>query len=151
MSKRVTAPAAAVDFVDIRWYHAARSGSDAAVPADTAATGPALRTLRTDFDRASGPRHRVGIVAGETDSGAAPATQQQTTAVGALHLIDNSLTLLENDATSVDWWDLCNGPDSTPDGSWGALGLLSSGTCPSDQPGRAPGHRTDRGLHRHRR
>lgn len=128
--------AAAVDFVDIHWYHAARGGSDAAVLADTAATGPALRTLRADLDRASGPRHRIGIVAGETNSGVAPATQQQTTAVGALYLIDNNLTLLESGATAVDWWALYNGPNSTPDGGWGDLGLLSSGTCPWDQPGK---------------
>ncbi|MCC3767514.1 hypothetical protein [Streptomyces sp. UNOC14_S4] len=126
----------AVDFVDIHWYHAARAGSDAGVLADTAAIGPTLRALRTDLDRASGPRHRLDIVAGETNSGAATATRQQTGAVGALHLIDNNLTLLENGATAVDWWALYNGPNSTPDGGWGDLGLLSSGGCPSDQPGR---------------
>ncbi|MFE6685036.1 hypothetical protein ACFVFQ_01020 [Streptomyces sp. NPDC057743] len=127
--------AAAVDFADIHWYHAARSGSDAAVLADTAATGPALRTLRADLDRAAGPRHRIGIVVGETNSGALGAPQQ-TGAVGALYLLDNNLTLLESGASAVDWWALYNGPNSTPDGGWGDLGLLSSGTCPADQPGR---------------
>ncbi|GAA0396769.1 hypothetical protein [Streptomyces luteireticuli] len=128
--------AAAVDFADIHWYHAARTGgSDAAVLADTASVGPALRTLRKDLDRASGPRHRIAVVAGESNSAAVPATRQQDTAVGALYLLDDNLALLENGASAVDWWALYNGPNSTADGGWGDLGLLSSGTCPGEKPG----------------
>jgi alpha-N-arabinofuranosidase len=123
-----------IDFADVHWYPSPALGSsDAAILASTATIGPALQTLRSQLDRASRPGHRLGIVVGETNSAALP-TQQQVTAVGALYLLDDNLTLLENGATTVDWWALYNGPLAADDGGWGDLGLLSSGLCPVDQP-----------------
>ncbi|MBS2539108.1 hypothetical protein KGQ20_40810 [Catenulispora sp. NF23] len=43
---------------------------------------------------------------------------------------------MQHGASAVDWWVLYSGPNSTSDGGWGDLGLLSSGTCPVDQPGK---------------
>ncbi|MEU4848143.1 hypothetical protein [Streptomyces gilvosporeus] len=127
--------AKAVDFVDIHWYHTTFSGKfdDASVLADTANTAPVLKALRADLDRASGPRHHIGIVAGESNSGVFP-TQQQDNAVGALYLLDSNLSLLENGVSDIDWWALYNGPSATKDGGWGDLGLLSSGKCLGGQP-----------------
>ncbi|GGU96814.1 alpha-L-arabinofuranosidase [Streptomyces albospinus] len=127
--------AKAVDFVDIHWYHPTFSGKfdDASVLADTARTAPVLKALRASLDQASGPRHHIDIVAGESNSGVFP-TQQQDNAVGALYLLDSNLSLLESGVSDVDWWALYNGPSSTKDGGWGDLGLLSSGKCPWDQP-----------------
>ncbi|MEU7168581.1 hypothetical protein AB0A70_28710 [Streptomyces morookaense] len=123
--------AGAADFADVHWYHAAFSHkqSDADVLADTAAAGPVLRALRADLDRASGRGHRIGITVGEANSAALNATQQQDNAVGALYLLDNNLSLLENGASAVDWWALYNGPLNTETVNWGDLGLLSSGAC----------------------
>ncbi|GAA2279196.1 MULTISPECIES: hypothetical protein [Kitasatospora] len=120
--------AAVVDFVDIHWYHSRFLSTDAAVLADTAANPPVINALRADLDHASGPGRRIDIVVGETNVNAEDDPRQQT-AVGALYLLDNNLSLLENGASNVSWWALYNGPAAAAGGGWGDLGLLSSGDC----------------------
>lgn len=127
----------AVDFVDVHWYQAryAKATTEAELLADTVATTPAMAAMRASLDHASRPGHRLDIVAGETnlDNEGDP---RQRSAAGALYLLDSNLSLMENGVSRVDWWALCNGPQTAGGGSaWGDLGLLSSGTCPADWSG----------------
>ncbi|MFI9325785.1 hypothetical protein ACIGXI_39225 [Kitasatospora aureofaciens] len=127
----------AIDFVDVHWYHARYAGAktEALLLADAAATAPAMATVRSALDRASGPGHRIDIVAGETNLNN-EGDPRQRTAAGALYLLDSNLSLLENGVSQVDWWALYNGPEGGKD--WGDLGLLSSGTCPAHWSGLQP-------------
>ncbi len=124
-----------IDFVDVHWYNAAVGGvsSDAGVLADTSHVAPAMASLRAELDSVSGRRQHISIVAGETNS-ATIARQQQDGPVGALFLLDDNLALLDNGVSSIDWWGLYDIPRAGTDGSWGDLGLLSSGTCPAGTP-----------------
>ncbi|MFJ9841654.1 hypothetical protein ACIRYZ_14525 [Kitasatospora sp. NPDC101155] len=131
----------AIDFVDVHWYHARYAGAttDDKLLADTAATAPAMATVRAALDRVSAPGHRIDIVAGETNLNNTGDPRQRT-AAGALYLLDSNLSLLDNGVSRVDWWALYNGPQWTEDGrkEWGDLGLLSSGECPSGWTGPQP-------------
>ncbi|MFF9644958.1 hypothetical protein [Kitasatospora aureofaciens] len=133
--------AAAIDFVDVHWYHARYAGAttEAALLADTSATARVTATVRTALDRASGPGHRIDIVAGETNLNNVGDPRQRGTA-GALYLLDSNLSLLENGVSQVDWWALYNGPGlfGKNNDQWGDLGLLSSGECPANWSGAEP-------------
>lgn len=131
--------AQAIDFVDVHWYHAWFAGArtEARLLADTAATAPAMATLRTQLDRASGRGHRIDVIAGETNL-SPKGDPRQRTAAGALYLLDSNLSLLENGVSQVDWWALYNGPQRSGTDGWGDLGLLSSGECPANWSGPQP-------------
>lgn len=129
----------AIDFVDVHWYHAhyAKAVTEADLLADTAATAPAMATVRAALDQVSAPGHRIDIVAGETNLNN-EGDPRQRNAAGALYLLDSNLSLLENGVSRVDWWALYNGPQPAGDKDWGDLGLLSSGTCPAHWTGPQP-------------
>jgi hypothetical protein len=115
-----------VDFVDFHYYPFT-STSDSALLALPRTIAPSVAALRQLVGADSeGPRHHVDLIAGETNSAAAPSPQQ-VSMVNALYLADDNLTLLEDGVRTVDWWALYNGGTaSTSD-----LGLLSSGRCAS--------------------
>jgi hypothetical protein len=124
----LTTAGRAVDFVDLHWYPYGPQPDFYTPVRDIPATLAATRTL---VDPIVGPH--VRIVVGETNS-AIEAGTQQTSESNAVYLADDELSLLENGASSVDWWDLHNGsPNNDVD-----LGLLSSGATLSSGPGPQP-------------
>jgi hypothetical protein len=117
---RIAGPA--IDFVDLHWYPSTFLGSDQATLLASADAIPTImQDMRTTVDRLAGPR--VAITIGETNS-AVTGGPDQIAPFNALFLAEHALTMLANDAESVDVWALYNGNYGAGD-----LGLLASGDC----------------------
>jgi Cellulose binding domain len=124
----VLAPRA--DFLVFHWYPGASSSSVAnmlTTPSLVAGAVSQLRSLINQFGGANAPN--VQIMVTETNS-----TLSKTSQPAALFAADNTMTMLENGITSVDWWNTHNGmgtPSSNPDGSldYNDEGVLSNASC----------------------
>jgi alpha-N-arabinofuranosidase len=126
---RIAGPA--IDFVDLHWYPSTFVGSDQATLLGSADAIPTImQDVRATVDQLAGPR--VAITIGETNS-AITGGPDQIAPFNALFLAEHALTMLENEADSVDVWALHNGDDGSGD-----LGLLASGDCAGCAPDDTP-------------
>jgi alpha-L-arabinofuranosidase len=126
---RIAGPA--IDFVDLHWYPSTFVGSDQATLLGSADAIPTImQDMRATVDQLAGPR--VAITIGETNS-AISGGPDQIAPFNALFLAEHALTMLENDADSIDVWALHNGNDGSGD-----LGLLASGDCAGCAPDDTP-------------
>ena len=124
-----------IDFVIVHTYPSSTSEADllgkpqALVPSMMST----LHSLINQYAGANAPN--VGIAVTEAN-----ATSYRDTAPNGLFAPDEYLTLMENGAFNVDWWDLHNGTDctnlTTVDGAtdYNDYGMLSSGASASCEP-----------------
>jgi hypothetical protein len=124
-----------IDFVIVHTYPGSTSEADllskpqALVPSMMSAA----RSLINQYAGANAPN--VGIAVTEAN-----ATSYRDTAPNGLFAPDEYLTLMENGAFNVDWWDIHNGTDctnlTTVDGAtdYNDYGMLSSGGSASCEP-----------------
>ncbi|WP_228562743.1 ricin-type beta-trefoil lectin domain protein [Catenulispora rubra] len=124
-----------IDFVIVHTYPGSTSEADllgkpqALVPSMMST----LHSLINQYAGANAPN--VGIAVTESN-----ATSYRDTAPNGLFAPDQYLTLMENGAFNVDWWDIHNGTDctnlTTVDGAtdFNDYGMLSSGASASCEP-----------------
>ncbi|TDT98200.1 glycosyl hydrolase family 79 [Streptomyces sp. 846.5] len=123
-----------IDFVIVHWYPGGTTTADSLnTPAQIAGTTSAVRSLLHTY---AGPHAAsVEIAVTETDTAFSPALTSQA---AALYAPDTYMSWLEQGASSVDWWDLHNGPGKPTtvngetdyqDGGVLSVGGCSGGTC----------------------
>jgi hypothetical protein len=125
---RIAGPA--IDFVDLHWFPSAFVAHNQASLLGSAQIIPTvMATTRAEIDQYAGPNGpHIAMVIGETNSSVADGADQIAPFNG-LFLADQTLTLLDNSAESVDMWALHNGFGGNPVVGYGDLGLLASGVC----------------------
>jgi hypothetical protein len=119
-----------IDFADVHWYPG--GGSAAESLTKTQYLDDSVYLLRQQIDRYGGAgASRIGISLTELNVGVGQNTQP-----GALFLADAYSSLLADGVFTVQWWNVHNGigTPSTVAGQtdYNDYGLLSSGTCTSD-------------------
>ncbi|WP_433301461.1 cellulose binding domain-containing protein [Actinoplanes sp. CA-030573] len=119
-----------IDFVDVHWYPG--GGSAAEAIGKTQYLDDSIYMLRNQINKYGGANaSRIGISLTETNVGVGQNTQP-----GAIFLADAYSSLIANGVFTVQWWNVHNGigTPSTVAGQtdYNDFGLLSSGTCTSD-------------------
>jgi hypothetical protein len=119
-----------IDFVDVHWYPG--GGSAAEAIGKTQYVDDSMYLLRNQIDKYAGANaSKIGISLTETNVGVGQNTQP-----GAIFLADAYSSLIANGVFTVQWWNVHNGigTPSTVAGQtdYNDFGLLSSGTCTSD-------------------
>ncbi|HZT41147.1 MAG TPA: hypothetical protein VFA07_03115 [Chthonomonadaceae bacterium] len=126
-----------IDFVIVHWYPQGPGGeSDSGLlgdPSQIAGMVSKLRSLINQYCGSNAPN--VQILVTETNSVSSNPGKQTVSLVNALFCADDYMTWLENGVTSVDWWDLHNGPNTGGNNSsslygsatYGDYGILASG------------------------
>ncbi|WP_194893763.1 ricin-type beta-trefoil lectin domain protein [Catenulispora pinisilvae] len=117
-----------IDFVIVHTYPSSTSEADLLTKPQALVPGmmSAVHSLINQYAGANAPN--VGIAVTEAN-----ATSYRDTAPNGLFAPDEYLSLMENGAFNVDWWDLHNGTDctnlTTVDGAtdYNDYGMLSSG------------------------
>ncbi|MET7337063.1 cellulose binding domain-containing protein [Nonomuraea sp. NPDC005650] len=116
-----------IDFVIVHWYPGAldRAGH----------VTDMIQLTRQQLAKYVGPgSERIGIAMTEFNTGS--SSNGTNTQPGALAAADAYATLLANGVFTVDWWNVHNGIGTVTQveghTDYGDFGLLSSGTCTSD-------------------
>jgi hypothetical protein len=129
-----------IDFVIVHWYPQGPGGeSDSGLLGDTSAISAMVSSLRSLISTYCGSNApNVQILVTETNSVSSNPGKQSVSLVNALFTSDDYMTWLENGVTSVDFWDVHNGPNTGGNNSsslygsatYGDYGILSVGSSP---------------------
>ncbi|MFI6741179.1 cellulose binding domain-containing protein [Nonomuraea sp. NPDC050451] len=116
-----------IDFVILHWYPGALDR--------TGHVTDMIQLTRQQLAKYVGPgSERIGIAMTEFNTGS--SSNGTNTQPGALAAADAYATLLANGVFTVDWWNVHNGIGTVTQveghTDYGDFGLLSSGTCTSD-------------------
>ncbi|MFI7225072.1 cellulose binding domain-containing protein [Nonomuraea angiospora] len=116
-----------IDFVIVHWYPGALDR--------TGHVTDMIQLTRQQIAKYVGPgSERIGIAMTEFNTGS--SSNGTNTQPGALAAADAYATLLANGVFTVDWWNVHNGIGTVTQveghTDYGDFGLLSSGTCTSD-------------------
>jgi len=123
------------DAVIIHWYaQSPRSVSDSGLLSSTSSIASAMTKLKMLLNAYCGPNVQIWLT--ETNSVSSSPGPQTLSIVNALFAADDYMTWLENGVTSVEWWALHNGPN-TSGSSYGDYGILSTGQSP-EPPAETP-------------
>ncbi|WP_406099783.1 cellulose binding domain-containing protein [Streptomyces sp. NBC_01013] len=121
-----------IDFVSVHWYAGGADTTAESAMARLAKLPGELREVRSQIDRAAGPKSpdiTIALTEINTNTGGARLTARPN----GLFAADAVMTALENGVFTVDWWNTHNGAGqiTTVDGEtdYGDMGMLSSGAC----------------------